>query len=72
MKQPTPDEVKAARLELELSREEAAELVHATYRTWQNWELPASSAEARPIPLATWELFQLKTAARRQRIRRKA
>lgn len=55
--QPSPAEIKQLRELAELSREQAAALVHATYRTWQNWELEASSPEAREIPLASWELF---------------
>lgn len=66
VKQPTPAEVKAARLEAGLSRDEAAELVHASYRTWQNWELPPSSEESRPIPLASWDLFLIKTKSLRK------
>lgn len=64
MKQPTPREVKKMREEAGLTRNQAAELVHAvdqggagSYRTWQNWELDPESDEARAIPLASWELF---------------
>lgn len=61
MKQPKPSQVKQLRELAGLSRDQAAALVHATYRTWQNWELE-DSAEARDIPLASWELFLLKLA----------
>lgn len=63
MKQPRPGQVKQIRELAGLSREQAAELVHATYRTWQNWEL-VDSAEAREIPLASWELFLRKLEER--------
>lgn len=71
MKQPTPAEIRAAREAAGLSRSQAAELVHAGYRTWQNWELDPSSPEARAIPLASWELFLLKTKSARDRAARK-
>ena len=45
IKQPTPKQIKAARLERELTQTQAAELVHATLKSWQNWggaKIPAS------------------------------
>jgi putative transcriptional regulator len=70
--QPTPAQVRAAREAAGLTRQEAAALVHAydkdgggSYRTWQNWELEASDSNARPIPLAVWDLFLIKTEERR-------
>jgi DNA-binding XRE family transcriptional regulator len=60
MKQPAPSDVKRLRELAGHSREQAAELVHAVYRTWQNWELDPSSPEAREIPLAVWELYLVK------------
>lgn len=73
MKQPTPRQIRAAREEAGLTQSEAAELVGAgkpgskrRERTWQHWEADPSSAEAREIPLAAWELFLLKTEARRR------
>lgn len=62
--QPTPTEIEAARKSAGLSQTAAAELVHAGLRTWQNWEAPAGSTENRKIPLASWELFLLKTSIR--------
>jgi putative transcriptional regulator len=74
--QPTPAEIRAAREAAGLSRQQAAELVHAldadgqgSYRTWQNWELDAASPQARSIPLAAWELFLIKTEKLRQKRR---
>lgn len=64
LSQPQPEAVKAARERAGLSREQAAALVHAAgYRTWQSWELPPESG-GRPINLAAWELFLLKSGQR--------
>lgn len=51
---PTPAEIRAARGTR--TQTQAAALVHTTLRTWQRWE-----AGAVPMPLESWELFQLKT-----------
>lgn len=60
MKIPTPIEIKAARVAARLSQSEAATLVHATRRTWQNWESPEGSGNHRAIDPAAWELFEAK------------
>ncbi len=52
---PLPEQVKQARTDAGLSRLEAAKLVHASYRTWQDWELGNAK-----INLAAWELFLIK------------
>ena len=57
---PTPGEVGAARVATGLSIREAAELIHSKVRTWQDWE--RGVAKMHP---GLWELFQLKTRARR-------
>lgn len=57
--QPTPTEIKAARVAAELTQTEAATLVHAGLKTWQNWESDGDAG--RKIPLAAWELFLIKT-----------
>jgi DNA-binding XRE family transcriptional regulator len=59
LKQPTPQQVKQVRVEARLTQEEAAAMVHVTGRSWQNWE--AENGTSRAIPLATWELFLIKT-----------
>jgi len=59
IKQPAPSEIKSARLAAGLTQTEAATLVHAGLKTWQNWE--SESGEARAMPLAAWELFLIKT-----------
>lgn len=58
--QPAPAEIKAARVAAGLTQTQAAALVHAGLKTWQNWE--SETGEARRIPLASWELFLIKTA----------
>jgi DNA (cytosine-5)-methyltransferase 1 len=60
MQQPSPTEIKSARLEAGLTQTEAATLVHAGLKTWQNWE--SETGESRKIPLASWELFLIKTS----------
>jgi putative transcriptional regulator len=57
---PTPAEIRAAREAAELTQEQAAELIHATLRTWQNWEAEGGEESRRMHP-GLFELFQLKT-----------
>lgn len=56
--QPAPNEIKAAREAAGLTQTEAAALVHAGLKTWQNWE--SETSENRKISLAAWELFLIK------------
>lgn len=60
MKKPTPAEIKAAREGARLSQSEAAALVHAPLRTWQNWEAPEGNGNHRAMSAAVWELFESK------------
>ena len=54
---PTPEEIKAARLTAGLTQAEAGAVVHSpSRRAWQNWERGESK-----IPMAEWELFLIKT-----------
>jgi DNA-binding transcriptional regulator YiaG len=55
---PTPVEIRAARNSANISQTAAADLLHTTCRTWQQWE----AGERRMHP-AFWELFHLKTIA---------
>lgn len=57
--QPTPGEIKSARAAAGLTQTEAAHRVHARLKTWQNWE--SETGESRKMPIATWELFLIKT-----------
>lgn len=61
---PTPAQVRRAREDAGLTLEQAAALVYTTWRSWQNWEADRDSAEHRRMHAATWELFQVKLAAR--------
>jgi DNA-binding transcriptional regulator YiaG len=54
---PSPEEIKAARLEKGLSQTAASELVHSKLRTWQQWE-----AGDRNMHPGLWELFQIKAS----------
>lgn len=52
---PTPAEIRAARMECDLEPKEAAALIHCTEDAWRIWE----SGERRMHP-AFFELFKLK------------
>lgn len=57
---PTPPEIIELRHSYDLTQSEAAELVYAGLRTWQDWE----SGERRMHP-GLWALFQIKVGAER-------
>ncbi len=54
---PTAKEVNDKRTFCGLTQEQAAALVHSHWKTWQAWE--AGKAK---MPVAKWELFNLKVA----------
>lgn len=54
---PTPADIIAGREVAGLTQTQAAELVHGSLRTWQQWE-----AGDRRMHAGLWELFRLKTA----------
>ena len=56
MQSPSPGDIRAARDAAGLTQEQAAALVHAARRAWQDWE-----RGERQMPPAAWELFRLKT-----------
>ena len=53
---PEPDEIRAARAAAGLTQTEAGDVVHASLRTWQQWE-----AGDRKMHPGLFELFKLKT-----------
>lgn len=53
---PSPADIRASRLSIGLTQQQAGELVGATRRTWQNWELGT-----RKMPKGMWELWTMKT-----------
>ena len=55
---PTPEEIRAAREAAGLSQTAAGALVHTTCRTWQQWE-----AGDRRMHPAFFELFSIKVSA---------
>lgn len=59
---PTPAEVRAAREAAGLTQTQAAALVHASARNWQQWEQTEGSNARRMHP-GLFELFRLKTEA---------
>jgi len=65
IRQPSPDEVRAARDRAGLTQAQAAQLISPAqikpYRSWQCYEVPEGQKGGRAIPLAVWELFLLLT-----------
>ena len=59
---PTPAEILAAREAAGLTQAQAAELVHASARNWQQWE-QTEGANVRRMHPGLWELFQAKAQA---------
>lgn len=57
---PTPAQIRAARELAGLTQTEAAQLVYATLRAWQNWENEIDPAESRRMHPAIFELFLVK------------
>ncbi len=53
---PDPDDIRAARTAAGLTQTEAGDVVHASLRTWQQWE-----AGDRKMHPGLFELFKLKT-----------
>jgi putative transcriptional regulator len=56
MQNPTPQQIREARLDAGLTQTEAAELINRKLRTWQHWEFGD-----RPMDAAFYELFLMKT-----------
>ncbi|WP_408611822.1 helix-turn-helix domain-containing protein [Chitiniphilus purpureus] len=56
MAERNPQQIREARHNAGLTQTQAAELVHARMRAWQEWE-----AGNRAMPGAAWELFLIKT-----------
>lgn len=61
---PTAQQIIAARAAAGITQTEAAELIYASLRTWQNWEAPAGNGNARDMPPALFEYFRLLTTSR--------
>lgn len=53
---PRPEEIRAAREAAGLTQQQAGEVVHSGWRSWQDWE-----RGERRMHAAFWELFRLKT-----------
>ncbi|MBJ7539879.1 helix-turn-helix domain-containing protein [Marinomonas transparens] len=64
---PSPDEIKAIRLYLELSQIDVAKLVGATFKegkgsqTIRKWETEEGKTEHRKIPYSVWRLLLIET-----------
>jgi DNA-binding transcriptional regulator YiaG len=63
-KPPSAREIRTTREAADLTQAQAAALVYATERTWQNWE--SEGDEGRPMHPGLYELFKLKVAAARK------
>ena len=57
---PAPDDIRAAREAAGLTQAEAARVIYATQRAWQNWETAAGEREHRRMHPAFFELFKIK------------
>lgn len=57
---PKPAEVRAAREAAGLTQAQAAALVYASLRNWQQWEQGEGASSARRMHPAIWELFRMK------------
>lgn len=62
MTNPTPQQIKQARLDANLKQREASELVGLSIKTWQSYE-----GGWRNIRPATWKLFNLLTGAQNEK-----
>jgi DNA-binding transcriptional regulator YiaG len=54
---PLPRQIRERREAADITQKDAAALVHAGVRSFEDWE-----AGRRPMPPAVWELFCIKTA----------
>ena len=57
---PTPAEVRAARETAGLTQAQAASLVYASLRNWQQWEQGEVASSSRRMHPGLWELFRIK------------
>lgn len=57
---PKPSEIAALRITAGLTQTQAADLLHATLRTFQQWEAAPESSTNRKMHPAFWELFRIK------------
>lgn len=57
---PSPLDIRRTLKESGVTREEAAGMVHVSYRTWHSWSAPEGTNNHRQMPLAAWELLLLK------------
>jgi DNA-binding transcriptional regulator YiaG len=60
MNNPTPEQIKQARLDAGLTQSQASKLLHKGLSTWQGWETPEGLPSHRKMDPAFWELFQIK------------
>ena len=59
---PTPEEIRAARRAAGLTQKQAAQVVRVSTRCWQNWESKSADA-SRSMQAGMFELFILKTTS---------
>ena len=60
---PTPEDVRAAREATGITQSVAAALVHTSIRSWQQWEPPVGDRNHRRMHPGLWELFRIKIAS---------
>ena len=61
MRSPTPEEVRLARENADLTQQQAGELIYKDESAWRRYETAKSKKSARGMELAYFELFLLKT-----------
>lgn len=63
---PTPEKIRSVRESVDLTQTQAAELVHASLRSWQQWEAEEGAPSHRRMHPAFWELFLIKTKRKKK------
>ena len=61
MRMTSPNEVRQARLELQMSQEEAAQIVDVPESKWQQWETHPMFSSYELISFADWKSFLIQT-----------
>lgn len=68
-KYPTSKQIRKLRKDVGLTQSEAAQLVNAPLRTWQNWETEEGTIPHRKMHPGFWELFKIKVQELKQQRR---
>ncbi len=58
--QPTPEQLRELIRRHNVTRSEAAAMVHVSLNAWHKWSAAEGTVDHRAMPLAAWELLLLK------------